>query len=324
MIARSGKSFRRRIARIAVLLPAVVLIAHLTLAAQPQVEPPPPDDAIVADTTASRTTPAPDEPGIVTRLLDDVARQAGAPFAMNRDEALHWSGAAFVMGGLMFSDRVLDMTMRPLRDSIAWIGKASPVVTELGGTAGIAGAGLFIGYSLLFGDHDDRVTARMLAEALVTTTIWTRALKYAGGRRRPATMYAQGYDAGSQWLGPLVEIRNPDHLSSAHFASFPSGHTSTAFAIATVFAERYDRTATVPVIAYSLATLVGLSRMIEHQHWSSDVFVGACVGYLCGHDVVLHGDASRHAEAARPGTMRLGVYPMMLDDGGGIAVEVRF
>jgi hypothetical protein len=42
----------------------------------------------------------------------------------------------------------------------------------------------------------------------------------------------------------------------------------------------------VPIIAYSLAGIVGITRMTEHTHWASDVFVGAWAGYLCGKQVV--------------------------------------
>lgn len=34
--------------------------------------------------------------------------------------------------------------------------------------------------------------------------------------------------------------------------------------------------------------MVGISRLIEHQHWASDVFVGGIMGYLCGRQVVAH------------------------------------
>jgi membrane-associated phospholipid phosphatase len=42
----------------------------------------------------------------------------------------------------------------------------------------------------------------------------------------------------------------------------------------------------VPVLSYSAATLVGITRLTEHEHWASDVFVGGLIGYLCGKQVV--------------------------------------
>jgi hypothetical protein len=51
---------------------------------------------------------------------------------------------------------------------------------------------------------------------------------------------------------------------------------------------QYSDTKAVPIIAYTVASLVGISRLTEHEHWASDVFVGGCIGYLCGRQVVLH------------------------------------
>ena len=36
------------------------------------------------------------------------------------------------------------------------------------------------------------------------------------------------------------------------------------------------------------ATLVVISRLTEHQHWASDIFVGGLIGYVCGKEVVGH------------------------------------
>ncbi|MDX5396302.1 MAG: phosphatase PAP2 family protein, partial [Hymenobacteraceae bacterium] len=43
----------------------------------------------------------------------------------------------------------------------------------------------------------------------------------------------------------------------------------------------------IPVLAYSTATLVGLSRIHDNMHWTSDVLAGAAVGYLSAKGVLL-------------------------------------
>ncbi|MEJ2008129.1 MAG: phosphatase PAP2 family protein [Acidobacteriota bacterium] len=68
---------------------------------------------------------------------------------------------------------------------------------------------------------------------------------------------------------------------------FPSGHTIAAFSIATIFAERYRRHRWVPWVAYGLATLVGFSRITLQDHFPSDVFAGAVLGFTISHFVVL-------------------------------------
>ena len=61
--------------------------------------------------------------------------------------------------------------------------------------------------------------------------------------------------------------------------SFISAHTSNAFTTATVFATVYNKSKWVPVVAYSVASLVGLCRIYNNDHWASDVMAGAAVGF---------------------------------------------
>ena len=42
----------------------------------------------------------------------------------------------------------------------------------------------------------------------------------------------------------------------------------------------------IPILSYSAASLIGLSRLTENKHWATDVLVGAMLGYLSGKQVV--------------------------------------
>lgn len=57
--------------------------------------------------------------------------------------------------------------------------------------------------------------------------------------------------------------------------SFPSGHTTGAFAVAAVLSRRFPR---LQWLFWSLAALVGLSRVALGRHWPSDVVAGALIG----------------------------------------------
>ncbi len=66
--------------------------------------------------------------------------------------------------------------------------------------------------------------------------------------------------------------------------SFPSGHTSNAFALAAVAERHYGWKVGAP--AYLLAGLVGASRIEEDRHYLSDVVAGATLGFIVGRTVV--------------------------------------
>ena len=73
--------------------------------------------------------------------------------------------------------------------------------------------------------------------------------------------------------------------------SFPSGHTTTAFAAASAVTSEVSRmwpryTWYVAPVMDGGATLVGLSRMYHNRHWASDVALGAGVGTFSGLKVV--------------------------------------
>ncbi len=63
--------------------------------------------------------------------------------------------------------------------------------------------------------------------------------------------------------------------------SFYSGHTSEAFALATVLSEMLKEDyPVVPYVAYGLAGITAYARMHDQAHWASDVIAGAIMGHL--------------------------------------------
>lgn len=82
--------------------------------------------------------------------------------------------------------------------------------------------------------------------------------------------------------------------------SFPSGHTYTAFAVASAVTSETREwwpgsTWFVAPLMYGGATIVGLSRMYHNQHWASDIVLGAAVGTFSGLKLVryMHGRETR-------------------------------
>lgn len=95
---------------------------------------------------------------------------------------------------------------------------------------------------------------------------------------------------------PRVDPGNPFNFGLLrgwrdNYQSFPSGHTSAAFAVAAALtSEAGSRRPAdqwwMGTLLYSGAALVGVSRMYNNEHWATDVVVGAALGTFAGWKVV--------------------------------------
>jgi membrane-associated phospholipid phosphatase len=117
-------------------------------------------------------------------------------------------------------------------------------------------------------------------EAILIADVLGGTIKMVAGRQRP-----------------FVDVRTPDNFQlwrgfkGDQWRSFPSGHTITAFAFASTLTRESQfwwprATWYVGTVFYGGASLVGLSRMFNNQHWASDVMAGAAIGTLVGIKVV--------------------------------------
>ncbi len=86
------------------------------------------------------------------------------------------------------------------------------------------------------------------------------------------------------YTGALKAAVNRDRPNDSGSDSFPSGHSSNAFALATVAAHHYK--GKLRLIAYGGATVIAASRLRADAHWLSDVVCGATLGILVGRGVV--------------------------------------
>jgi hypothetical protein len=222
-------------------------------------------------------------------LFGDFKQQATAPFRMDQKQVVHLGEFEIATAGLFVIDPGIDKLAGSLRSANPFINEASPVITQLGGPYSFYFIGACGLYSLIGNDKRAQVTTLLATQAMITSGIWTRVGKLITSRERPSASYSQSQEPGGEWYGMLDYIHHGygnKKMSISSFDAFPSGHTATVFSIATVFAKMYADQPVIPVIAYSTATLVGLSRLTEHAHWMSDVLVGAALGYLCGTQVV--------------------------------------
>lgn len=133
-------------------------------------------------------------------------------------------------------------------------------------TFGDTGTALLIGGILsLNGASRERQVAQMIAEACIDMRC--QFLKRFIGKTRPSDVVSS--------LGPNLV-----------YDSFPSGHTDSAFALATILGEAYS----IKWFTYPAALLVGLSRIQQNTHWPSDILAGALLGHLTARKVMFdHG-----------------------------------
>jgi membrane-associated phospholipid phosphatase len=119
---------------------------------------------------------------------------------------------------------------------------------KLGDYWGIAGQFIILSRLKLGSDDFNYATSAIIANGLCTYGI-----KFITGRIRP---------------------------DGANRRSFPSGHTSSSFLVATIADDLYGSKIGVP--AYLLAGLTGLSRIHDNKHYLSDVIFGASLGIALG------------------------------------------
>jgi len=117
-------------------------------------------------------------------------------------------------------------------------------------------------------------------ESILLADILGGGIKMLAGRQRPVYDIRGPYNF-QLWRG----------FAGDQYRSFPSGHTITAFAFASTVTREsqfwWPHSAWyVGTVFYGGASLVGLSRIYNNQHWASDVMAGAALGTIVGLKVV--------------------------------------
>lgn len=121
-------------------------------------------------------------------------------------------------------------------------------------------------------------------------------------------------------LKVTIDKERPNRVNNE---AFPSGHTSLAFASATVLFEEFKKTE--PLLAYSgyaFALTTGYLRIAKNKHWLSDVILGSAVGIAIT-KLVYHFD---HLFAWNPfkKSEKLVLFPTLDMEGAGLYVSLRF
>jgi membrane-associated phospholipid phosphatase len=179
--------------------------------------------------------------------------------------------------------------VRLITESSWFIGGGLYVIGRVSGNRNMADLGL----------HGTEALAIGAATATLLKGIFGRGRPYLDVDRPTDFGFGRGFGGG-------------DH------ASFPSGHTTAAFAAASAVTSESLRwwpkgTWIVAPLMYGGATAVGLSRMYNNKHWGSDVVLGAAIGTFSGLKVVRY----HHAKNPNNRFDRWLLGARLVDDGAG-------
>jgi len=224
-------------------------------------------------------TSTPDKPGL-RRFLRDEYCMWTSPFRPSNYDSrtMKKYGLPFLLitGALIATDHKTADLLPNTADQTTWSGR----VSQLGAAytlAGFSGATYLIGKAK--GDDHAKETGILSLEALGHAQLLALGIKGITQRERPLGENPSGTGF---WKGG---------------DAFPSGHATSSFAVATVFAYEYRHHIAVPITAYSLASLISISRLSARKHWASDIFVGGSLGFLIGRYVYKH-----HHDPTLPGS----------------------
>jgi hypothetical protein len=184
-------------------------------------------------------------------------------------------GGLLAGGSILLDDEVRNKMSEPDQDTSIEVGR---YLGEAGVQFGAPAAAYFIARAV--GSESAQDLSIMLVRTQMVNAILTRGLKL------------------------IPRARPYQETATLTKGSFPSGHTSAAFATATVMQRKWGWKAGVP--AYLVATFVGVTRL-ENVHYLSDVTFGAAVGVASGLAIKLPGPRPTIAPIISPGVVGVSV-----------------
>ena len=225
-----------------------------------------------------------------------------SPFHVRRSEdAIAWAVVAGGTAGLIVSDR---WTGRQLPNTVDQV-KISRDVSQIGAAYTVlpVTAGLYIG-GAIFDNPKARETGILGGEAILDALIVAEVFKATTRRERPL----DGDGKGRFFVGG---------------SSFPSGHATESWALASVVAHEYNSNIAYPIAAYGLASLISFSRLSGQKHFASDVFAGSALGWFIGRYVYkTHVDHAIHRRYdSTAAKLRPRVMPLFDSDQKGLVLS---
>jgi membrane-associated phospholipid phosphatase len=221
-------------------------------------------------------------PTPLSRSLGAIKAYVAAPLRWDTSEWLYFGGALAAIGVAHHYDS--QVRSHFTHNSASALSTSSTDTLQ----DAVPAAALFLGtwgYANLIDDSDGRREVRTMLEATVLSVGTAYVLNYATGRKAPD----QTTDPNRWWSGG---------------SSFPSEHTTAAFAIGTVLAEsggddyRWVRR----VLGYGAAGFTAYERLKHDAHWLSDTVAGGALGAASAQFAM---NRRRNADAERVSSVEL-------------------
>ena len=231
-------------------------------------------------------------------VLGDTESILAAPAHWGGDEWLDAAEAVAAVGATAAFDRSIRSSVQAHRT--AGEDRFMRQWQEFGNYYAFGALAAFDAWGELVGDVRAKNTAMDgIAASIIAGGLITPALKIVVGRERPSTTSAA--------------FRFKPFSTNS---SFPSGHATEAFAVATAIAENYPAW-WVQGLAYGTAGLVGYARIEQNAHFASDVVAGSLVGWSVARGVV-------HRNDGPPGARKLTWTPYANAKGFGVVFFKSF
>ncbi len=222
-------------------------------------------------------------------VLDDTWHVVTSPARFDKNEWLIAGlGVTVIAGTMAFGDKSLQKEIQEHRNKTKdnFAKSLQPFGAEY--SLGILGAFELEGYA--FNNETAKAVAHDgISSSLIASGLITPSLKFIVGRSRP------NKEKGVHHFKPFTSD-----------ASFPSGHVTQAFAVASVIADHYDSW-WVKAVSYGTASIVGYARMEQNAHFASDVLAGALIGTFVGRSIVSFNKQKRYEIEPFIGTDTVGV-----------------
>jgi membrane-associated phospholipid phosphatase len=246
----------------------------------------------------------------------DVLSVWGSPFdARGRDWALFGAALAVTGASMLVDQPVSDWAIEnkdawgfraidPVRRG-GWLFSGKYIVPPIA-AAYIAG--------VAFNNQDLRDFVTGCAASWAANSFVRKGVYQLVGRARPDTMpddpqHWDGPGSGKEWM----------------MRSFPAGHFANAMSCVSYWNNRFRMGYAEPAL-WALAAAIGVGRLADEAHWTSDSVLGGIFGYAVGREVArrsLKRQSQRSAAAGTPLTAPSSSFSIMPDP-SGISFSMRW